>query len=78
MRPNTVMVELSAPGDRWEADIVMALADLMMKREIPRLHLPYGQTSFQIKEFSIKFLNGLLTDLLRIGFHIECPVLGRC
>lgn len=77
MRPNTVMVELSAPGDRWEADAVTALTDLMMKHEILRLHLPYGQTSFQIKEFSIDFLNGLLTDLLRIDFHIECPVLGK-
>jgi hypothetical protein len=69
---DTVKLQLSALEDRWEAEVLRKLADLMQKHEISRLHLPIGKTYFEITHFPLDYLKGLLSDLEKLGFSVGC------
>ena len=66
-----VDISLSAAGDRWQADVLSGLADLMRRYEILRLELSMGDTCFRIREFPLEYLDGILRGLRELGFHID-------
>ncbi len=74
---NRVDIRLSAYRDKWEADMLRRLADLMKRYEILKLHLPMGYTYFEVSHFPLEDLRGILSALLRIGFSIKCPLFSK-
>ena len=72
-----VNMQLSASRNRWEAHIFEGLADLMQKYEILQLRLPIGKTYLEIQHFQLEYLKGVLLDLTKLGFLIECPLVVK-
>ena len=72
-----VNMQLSASRNRWEARIFEGLADLMQKHEILQLHFPMGKTYLEIQHCRLEYLKGMLLDLTKMGFLIECPLAAK-
>lgn len=68
-----VNLQLFAAADRWEADVLRELADLMRRHKIPKLDVPLGRACFQVGHYPLEYLSALLCDLKTLGFSIEGP-----
>lgn len=72
-----VNLRLFASRNRWEAEMFDKLADLMQKYELLNLHLPLGVACFEIEHLPLEYLEGILIDLKRLGFFIQCPLISK-
>jgi len=72
-----VNLRLFASRNRWETEMFDKLADLMQKYELLKLHLPLGVACFEIGQLPLEYLGGILIDLQRFGFSIECPLISK-
>ena len=67
-----VDISLSAAGDRWQADVLSGLADLMRRHEILRLELSVGEPCLRIKAFPSEYLASIVRGLKELGFRVDC------
>lgn len=68
---NRANLRLFASRNKWEAEMLDKLLDLMQKYELLNLHLPLGAACFEIEHLPLEYLKGILIDLQRLGFSIE-------
>ncbi len=68
---DSVNIQLTPPQNKWDAEVLKELAELMKRHEILKLDLPKGKTYFEITNLPFEYLANFSRDMESLGFSIE-------